>query len=83
MTETYLAQVVLGRSSGSLSLQLLLLLPGGGGGSERAARFLTMPYQSLSLLTVGRLFFSGPARITPDANQRSGTRTAPICTRVT
>jgi hypothetical protein len=26
MTETYLAQVVLGRSSGSLSLQLLLLL---------------------------------------------------------
>lgn len=49
MTETYLAQVVLGRSSGSGSLSPAAAAAAGVvvGGSERAARFLTMPYQSL------------------------------------
>jgi hypothetical protein len=48
MTETYLAQVVLGRSSGSGSLSSSCCCSrGSSGGSERAARFLTMPYQSL------------------------------------
>jgi hypothetical protein len=48
MTETYLAQVVLGRSSGSGSLSSSCCCSrGSSGGSERAAKFLTMPYQSL------------------------------------